>query len=165
MLYLHLIALSEKSNKGKYIHLYNLNPIQICKWDGKNIFYRLLMRAIYHYTHAFYTYISLLMNARRRQLLHKRKLNWKHMCCPVQEFRMVWEVGGGCRVLLWMRVLVMGERKTQEGKKICLWGVGAKAWRLGGHENINSDVSEAIYSSLGIQCGGGVGGLVWVGSI
>lgn len=52
------------------------------------------------------------------------------------------------------------EKNTRGGKKICLWGVGAKAWRLGGHENINSDVSEAIYSSLGIQCGGGVGGLV-----
>lgn len=89
------------------------------------------MRAIYHYTHAFYTYISLLMNARRRQLLHKRKLNWKHMCCPVQEFRMVWEVGGGCRVLLWMRVLVMGERKTQEGGKNLFVGGGSEGLAVG----------------------------------
>lgn len=89
------------------------------------------MRAIYHYTHAFYTYISLLMNARRRQLLHKRKLNRKHMCCPVQEFRMVWEVGGGCRVLLWMRVLVMGERKTQEGGKNLFVGGGSEGLVVG----------------------------------
>lgn len=54
----------------------------------------------------------------------------------------------------------MGERESKEwGKKICLLGVGAGVWWLGGHENVNLDVSEAIYSSLGIQSGGGgVGG-------
>lgn len=58
----------------------------------------------------------------------------------------------------------MGERKRRGGKQICLRGGGElKGWWLGGHENVNLDVSEAIYSSLGIQrvcvCGG------WVDSI
>lgn len=42
------------------------------------------------------------------------------------------------------------------GESVCKgweqWG-----WWLGGHENVNPDVSEAIYSSLGIQSGEGVG--------
>lgn len=35
-----------------------------------------------------------------------------------------------------------------------------KYWSLGGHENVNPDVSEAIYSSLGIHLWGLRGGLL-----
>lgn len=34
-------------------------------------------------------------------------------------------------------------------------GEKGRCWWLGGHENVNLDVSEAIYSSLGISTGGG----------
>lgn len=34
-------------------------------------------------------------------------------------------------------------------------GEKGRRWWLGGHENVNLDVSEAIYSSLGISSGGG----------
>lgn len=55
-------------------------------------------------------------------ILDQRKANWKHMCCSVQQFRVVViVVGDGCSLLLWMRVLVMGERK-RGGE--CLWGSG-----------------------------------------
>lgn len=47
-----------------------------------------------------------------------------------------------------------GKRMTKK-KEICLYGGGSwRGWWLGGHENVNLDVSEAIYSSLGIQSGG-----------
>lgn len=44
----------------------------------------------------------------------------------------------------------MGERnRGMKGKKIMFVGdMGGQ--RLGGHENVNLDVSEAIYSSLGV---------------
>lgn len=35
-------------------------------------------------------------------------------------------------------------------------GEKGRCWWLGGHENVNLDVSEAIYSSLGISSGAGV---------
>lgn len=48
----------------------------------------------------------------------------------------------------------MGERKREGGEQKLF--VGGGSWGsvgLGGHENVNLDVSEAIYSSLGIQSG------------
>lgn len=36
-------------------------------------------------------------------------------------------------------------------------GEKGRCWWLGGHENVNLDVSEAIYSSLGISSGWGGG--------
>lgn len=80
--------------------------------------------------------------------LDKRKANWKHMCYTVQQFSVF---GWGGWLLLWMRVLLMGERnRGMEKKKICLWGTWGWGQRQGGHENVNPDVSEVIYSSLGI---------------
>lgn len=49
----------------------------------------------------------------------------------------------------------MRERKRSRERWSVCGGVGS--WWLGGHENVNLDVSEAIYSSLGMQSGEGVG--------
>lgn len=47
----------------------------------------------------------------------------------------------------------MGEREKQRNEEKKILFVGDMGWgwgqRLGGHENVNLDVSEAIYSSLG----------------
>lgn len=37
------------------------------------------------------------------------------------------------------------KKEGRREKKICLQRVGAGWWWLGGHENVNPDVSEAIY--------------------
>lgn len=84
----------------------------------------------------------------KASILDKSKANWKHMCCTVQQFSVVggWGLVGyycewGC---YWW------EKETEEwrGKKVMFVGdMGGQ--RLGGHENVNLDVSEAIYSSLG----------------
>lgn len=44
-------------------------------------------------------------------------------------------------------------------------GEKGRRWRLGGHENVNLDVSEAICSSLGISSGAGGTSVVRVDSI
>lgn len=52
----------------------------------------------------------------------------------------------------------MGERKRGGGEKKSVCGGRERGvWWLGGHENVNLDVSEAIYSSLGIRSGAGGG--------
>lgn len=43
----------------------------------------------------------------------------------------------------------MGEGKGGGGEKSVCRGLELGVWWLGGHENVNLDVSEAIYSSLG----------------
>lgn len=49
-----------------------------------------------------------------------------------------------------------------EGEKVSLSGGGElESWWSGGHENVNLDVSEAIYSSLGIQSWEGWGVCVY----
>lgn len=57
---------------------------------------------------------------------------------------------------------VADERKREkQGALVCLWELGG--WWLEGHENVNLDVSEAIFLSLGMQSrerlGGSVSGL------
>lgn len=46
-----------------------------------------------------------------------------------------------------------GRRKGRRGGKSVCRGLELGVWWLGGHENVNLDVSEAIYSSLGMQSG------------
>lgn len=46
-----------------------------------------------------------------------------------------------------------GRKKEGRRKKNVCRGWELGVWWLGGHENVNLDVSEAIYSSLGIQSG------------
>lgn len=47
----------------------------------------------------------------------------------------------------------MGERKRGGGKKSVCGGWALGVWWLGGHENVNLDISEAIYWGLGIPSG------------
>lgn len=65
------------------------------------------------------------------------------MGCTVQQFRMVWR--GVCITIVNEGVADGRKKEGRREKKICLQRVGAGWWWLGGHENVNPDVSEAIY--------------------
>lgn len=47
----------------------------------------------------------------------------------------------------------MRERRKERRKKNHFVGGGLGIWWLGGHENVNLYVSQAIYSGLGMQSG------------